>query len=187
MIGLLIGKPLVDNNKLLVLIQGVGYQVNVGNTVLSGASQKEEITLYIHTHVREDALELYGFATAQEKDLFLLLREVSGVGPKTALSIADYGSDHIVEAVQTANVSFFTKIPRVGKKMAQKIIIELKSKLGSLKELKIGGLNEHEQMIVDAVTALGFDEQRIYEVLETVEIKDLAVEGAIKIVLKSIK
>lgn len=197
MIGFLSGEPKLDGNKLLVVVNGVGYEVFVGQHVLTKAASlaagtavstaPTTISLYVHTHVREDALELFGFENRTDKDLFLLLLSVSGIGPKTALLIADQGSQSITEAVQNANVSFFTKLPRVGKKVAQKIIIELKSKLGSLKELKIGGLPEHEQTIADAVMALGFDEQQILEVLEKEDVSELPVAEGIKVLLKQLR
>lgn len=187
MIGYLSGKPQLDGNKLLMLVNGVGYEVYVGQHLLSKAGNAETLSLHIHTHVREDALELFGFESSADKDLFLLLLSVSGIGPKTALLIADQGAPAITEAVQNANVSFFSKLPRVGKKVAQKIIIELKSKLGSLKELKIGGLSEHDQTIVDAVVALGFDEQDVLEALEKAEVSELSVEAAIKVLLKQLQ
>jgi Holliday junction DNA helicase RuvA len=187
MISLLIGKPYVELNKLTVLVGGVGYEVYTGNKILSQAATLSEITLFIHTHVREDALELFGFSSATERNLFLLLLSVSGIGPKTALMIANQGVEQITTAVQQANVTFFTKIPRVGKKMGQKIIIDLKSRLGSLKELKIGGFSEHEQMIVDAVVALGFDEQRVYELMEGQAFSEVSAEDAIKKLLKELK
>jgi Holliday junction DNA helicase RuvA len=188
MIGFLSGQPYIDNSKLLIVVNGVGYEVYVGQRVLAQAHHKSDssISLYIHTHVREDALELFGFEEKADKDLFLLLLSVSGIGPKTALLIADQGALAITDAVQNANVTFFTKLPRVGKKVAQKIIIELKSKLGSLKELKIGGLSEHDQTIVDAVLALGFDEQHVLEVIEKINLTDLTIEAAVKKVLKSL-
>lgn len=187
MIAFLSGKPVIDGNKLIVLVGGVGYEVYVGSKVLAAANLESEVNLFIHTHVREESLELFGFSSAQDKNLFLLLLSVSGIGPKTALQIADQGSEKITSAVQNAQVSFFTSIPRVGKKMAQKIIIELKSKLGSLKELKIGGLSDHEQMIVDAVVALGFEEQQVYEKLEGKDFSDLAIEVAIKQVIQTLR
>ncbi len=189
MIGFLSGIPQIDGTKLLLLVNGVGYEVYVGQRLLaqSAGLQNQTLSLYIHTHVREDALELFGFSSSADKELFLLLLSVSGIGPKTALLIADQGAPAITDAVQNANVSFFTKLPRVGKKVAQKIIIELKSKLGSLKELKIGGLSEHDQMVVDAVMALGFDEQLILETIEKAEISELSVEAGIKVLLKQLQ
>lgn len=187
MIGLLTGTPKLEANQLIILVGGVGYLVHVGSSVLSTVAQRTEVTLFIHTHVREQAIELFGFSSAEAKKLFLLLMDVSGVGPKTALAIADAGSDNIVEAVQKANVTFFTKIPRVGKKLAQKIIIELKSKLGSLEELNIGGMGEDEQLIFDAVLALGFSEYDVQQALRTVPITELSPEASIKAVLKQLQ
>lgn len=186
MIAFLSGKPIYDGNKLIILVNGVGYEVYVGQKLLSQGPQTEVLNLYIHTHVREDALELFGFANAQDRNLFLLLLGVSGIGPKTALLIADQGADAITNAVQQATVTFFTKIPRVGKKMGQKIIIDLKSKLGSLKELKISGLSEHEQMIAEAVVALGFDEQRVAELMDGGSFAEMPAEEAIKKLLKEL-
>ncbi|HYD35482.1 MAG TPA: Holliday junction branch migration protein RuvA [Vitreimonas sp.] len=158
MISYLIGKPLLQVDKLIVLVNGVGYGVIAPTAVLAKASTVEEVSLHIYTHVREDAIELYGFNEIQEKELFLLLLSVSGVGPKTAINIVDIGAEKIIHAVQTAEVSVFAAVPRVGKKLAQKIIIELKSKLGSLQELSLGPRNPQEQEIVDALVALGFVE-----------------------------
>lgn len=187
MIGFLRGKPMLDGAHLIMDVQGVGYQVNVSTTVLSTATQKQELELFVHTHVRENAIELFGFTSAQARDLFLLLLDVSGVGPKTALAIADAGSDQIVEAVQKANVAFFTKIPRVGKKLAQKIIIELKSKLGSLQELNIASLSPEEQLVVDAVVSLGFSETDVQQALQGIALDELSSAEAIKQVLKKLK
>lgn len=187
MIGYLRGIPKLDGTHLLVDVHGVGYLVYVGTSCLSAASQMEEIELYIHTHVREQSLELFGFQTAAARDLFLLLIDVSGVGPKTALAIADTGSDKIVEAVQNANVSFFTKVPRVGKKLAQKIIIELKSKLGSLKELNIATLSPELQIVVDAVTALGFSEEDAQQAVQELDLAELDTAAAVKAVLKQLQ
>jgi Holliday junction DNA helicase RuvA len=187
MIGFLSGKPQLYGNKVLIIVNGVGYEVYVGQRVLSKVGTLADIALYIHTHVREDALELFGFESSADKELFLLLLSVSGIGPKTALLIADQGAAAITDAVQNATVSFFTKLPRVGKKVAQKIIIELKSKLGSLKELKIGGLSEHDQMIADAVIALGFDEQAVLEAIEKAPVSEMTVEAAVKVLLRQLQ
>ncbi len=186
MIGLLIGKPLVSTTGLIVLCNGVGYQVQVGAKTLAAAAQQPEVTLFIYTHVREESLDLYGFRTEEEKRLFLLLLAVSGVGPKTALGIADEGAEKISAAVQNAEVSFFTKLPRVGKKLAQKIIIELKSKLGGLKELELGGFDEKTQALLDAVTSLGFEETVVIDRIRELDMSTLTESQAVSQILKQL-
>lgn len=187
MIGMLTGKPLITARSFMMICGGVGYAVQVGSTVVGKASTQPELTLFVYTHVREEALELYGFLTEEEKDLFMLLLAVSGVGPKTALTIADAGAEKISAAVQNAEVNFFTKIPRVGKKLAQKIIIDLKSKLGGLKELQLASFDDHTQVIVDAVVSLGFEEEAVGEVVRSIDLNDKSEATAIKEVLQKLK
>ena len=180
MIGFLQGTPKIIGTQLIVMVQGVGYEVSVSSHILASALQDNIIELYIYTHVKEDALELFGFSSPEEKHLFTLLLDVSGVGPRTALAISDQGPESIIMAVQQADISFFTKIPRVGKKMAQKIIIDLKGKLGSLKELQLGPTSTKEQEIISALTGLGFDENHVLEELRAGDYSELALESVIK-------
>lgn len=187
MIGFLSGQPRVVGQSLLLLVGGVGYDVKVGSSVLSQAANRSEdqpLELFVHTHVREEALELYGFLTMEEKDLFGLLLAVSGVGPKTALHITDRGSMALVTAVQTADVAYFTAIPRVGKKVAQKIIIELKSKLGSLQELSLASDSAHRQDVRAALVSLGFSEREIERGLQMPTLDELTLESAVTAVIK---
>jgi Holliday junction DNA helicase RuvA len=178
MIALLSGKPVVQQDQVIMMVHGVGYGVAVGAKTLGDLSGKPEATLYIYTHVREDALELFGFAQLEEKELFKQLMSVSGVGPRTALGIVDFGAQRVVQAIQTADVSLFTSVPRVGKKVAQKIIIDLKSKLGSLQELNLGPRSPLEQDVSDALAVLGFSDteiQRGLSVVADTEETDVAV------------
>ena len=165
MIGFLSGKVQKLNDGLLLHTHGVGYRVEVGESLLKTLAQDEPASLFIYTHVKEDALKLFGFATEQDLFLFELVLSVSGVGPKIALTIVDVGADRLIRAVQNAEVGFFSAIPRVGKKLAQKIIIELKSKLGGLKELELGPLSDKEQDVLEGLKSLGFAEESIQQVL----------------------
>lgn len=184
MIAQLTGKPIINNDQLILDVNGVGYGVLVGGKTLAKLQGQSFVTLSIYTHVREDAIELFGFLDAADKRLFELLLAVNGVGPRTALNISQLGAANITEAVQQANVSFFTKISRVGKKLAQKIIIDLKSKLGSLKELELGGITDPKQKdVVEALLALGFDEQEVYRKLEKLDLNQ-PIEKVIKQALK---
>ena len=183
MIGYLKGKPIILNESVLIVINGVGYKVEVG-AYSKTQFKNDEVELYIHTYVKEDRFELYGFLTPQQLKLFKLMIDISGVGPKTAIEIVDRNPDKIVEAVQNAQVSFFQSIPRIGKKIAQKIILELKPKLGSLKELSLGPRSSKEQDIFETLSALGYEENTIEEALRDLDLEEITVEEAVKLILK---
>lgn len=137
-----------------------------------------EASLFIHSHIKEDAFELYGFLTEEEKLLFLRLIDVDGVGPKTALSIMDRGVTEIVSAVRAANTSFFQSIPRVGKKSAQKIIIELKSKLGG-EELSLTEPVGKAKEAIEALVGLGFSDSESKKVIETMDVEATRLEDLV--------
>lgn len=170
MIGLLTGTVVLLGQEVIIDVGGVGYQVAVSPTTQAKITNGQTATLFIYTHVKEDSLELFGFLDVADKRLFQLLLGVSGVGPRTALAISDLGASSIIAAVQEANVTRFSAVPRVGKKLAQKIIIELKSKLGSLQELELGGVTDPaQQEVLAALISLGFEEQSIYRVLKELD------------------
>jgi holliday junction DNA helicase RuvA len=158
MIGLLRGTYKETSDQyILVDITGVGYAVFVPTTLRSRIKPDTEITLFVSTQVKEDAIELYGFARQEEKQLFELLRSVSGIGPKTSLAIVGHGVSQVETAITTADVEFFSGIPRIGKKNAQKIIIELKNKLGGIGELNLKDQpTGQRQEILEALTNMGF-------------------------------
>lgn len=185
MIAYLRGTTIVKTDHLIVLTGGVGYLVYVGQKLLHNlTSSGQAVELYIHSHIKEDRFELYGFRTEEELHIFKLLLAISGVGPKTALAIADAGPNSLIEAVQQAQTSFFTSLPRVGKKLAQKIIIELKPKLGSLTELNLSTLSPQAQDVMDALLGLGFEENAIQNALATLDIEAMELQAAIKAAIK---
>src|SRR3989344_6793479 len=108
-------------DRMILMVNGIGYVVYPPNELLSTIKLGETLEVYIHTHVREDSLQLFGFATSRELELFELLLGVSGIGPKTALAIVNRGADQVYQALSGADVTFFTTIPRLGTKNAQKI------------------------------------------------------------------
>jgi len=150
-------------DRIVLLVRGVGYGVAVGDRVKSQTKLGEELAVYVYTHVRDDVLDLYGFTKQEELELFQLLLQVSGVGPKSALLILDRGVEVVKQAIIKADTGFFTTIPRIGKKNAQKIIIELKSKLGSLEELDLSQVSGETQEVVEALQAVGFSRQEATE------------------------
>lgn len=185
MIGYLKGKPLVMGEHLLLLVGGVGYRVHVSGKIFAKVALEAETELFIYTHVREDVLELFGFTSSGDQQMFELLLSVSGVGPRTALHIMDYGAETIIQAVQNADVSIFSAVPRVGKKLAQKIIIDLKSKLGSVRDLKLGPSSPQEQEVIQALEALGFSSTDIYQALSGVDLTaDLPTSELLKQAMK---
>lgn len=161
MIGYLKGMLLHRHDPLILVdVGGVGYKVHASQDVLQKYQTGQEMDVYIHTHVREDALELYGFLDEASLALFEQLISVSGIGPKTAIGVFTLGKrEEIMGAIRKADVDFFTGVPRLGKKNAQKLIIELKNKLGSVEELDLG---EGESDAVTALIGFGFslDEAR---------------------------
>lgn len=159
-----------SGDRVVVLVNGVGYGVHVSPKLIQSSfcNLNSAIDLHIHTHVREDCLDLFGFATAQEMQIFELLISVSGVGPKTALSILNFSVKEIEKAISQADVDFFTKIPRIGKKNAQKIIIELKSKLPSLKDLDLTE-GEGESELAQTLRAMGYTPAEIKLALQELE------------------
>lgn len=186
MIGRLTGKPDVSGSLLVMDVHGVGYELQVGLHTLSSVSGKDIATVEVSTIVRQDSFQLFGFRTTEEKQLFTLLLSVSGVGPRTALAIVDRGVGAVVGAVQQADVSFFTSIPRLGKKNAQKIIIELKSKLGAGTDLNLGGDTLLQSEAGQALQALGYDEQSIVQVLAQIPLSEMSAQAAVKQALKVI-
>lgn len=185
MIGFLTGTVQKLTNSVILHVNGVGYRVEIGHSLMNSLQHDQTSSLFIYTHVREDALKLFGFASEQDLSLFELVLSVSGVGPKTALALVDAGTNRLVSAVQNANVSFFKSIPRVGKKLAQKIIIELKSKLGGLKELELGPLSDNERDVLEGLKNLGFDENHIQQVLNDMD-RTQSVEKMLKEAVKKL-
>jgi Holliday junction DNA helicase RuvA len=137
MIGSLRGKLIYKKpDYILVEVRGVGYQVNVSfNTLSILPEEDEDIFIHIYTHVREDTLQLYGFASGDEKKIFITLLGITGIGPKMALNILS-GITHneLLHAIETEDVAYLCRIPGLGKKTAHRLILELKGKLPSLKE-----------------------------------------------------
>lgn len=187
MIGFLSGiVELRDDPSVILNVSGVGYKVLVPPTIFSSDNlEGQPLKVYTYTHVREDTLELYGFLSRRDLKLFEMLLSVSGIGPKTALGIFALGDADIIEsAIASGNVDFFGAVPRLGKKGAQKIIIELKNKLGSKVELDLSEKDAKENKdVIDALKSLGFSPKEAAEVLKQMP-KDLSQEEKIRTALR---
>jgi holliday junction DNA helicase RuvA len=171
---------------VIVDVNGVGYKVLVPITVLARINALgDSIKLYTHTHVREDVLELYGFSDPSDLKLFEYLISVSGVGCRTASGIFSVGTrSEIIQAIVANDVAFFTSVPRLGKKNAQKIIIELKNKIGGGDDLDLSADSQENNEIVAALKTFGFDPKESQEAIRALAGKGETVEEKIRLALK---
>lgn len=178
MIALLTGRLAFKAPTHLALdVQGVGYEVFIPLSTYYSLPNVDEITtLSIHTHVREDAIQLFGFLTRQEKDAFLLLTTVSGIGPKSALGILSaLPVMDLVSAVQSGDVEKLESVPGIGKKTAGRLVLELKEKvvklhpgLGHAIETRSGRQEAAADDALSALTNLGYRAQDAKEALKEV-------------------
>lgn len=183
MIGSIKGKIILKKDKwLIVETGGVGYKVSVSPDLLSKAKKiSEEISLWIHTHVREDTLDLYGFLDYKELEFFEMLINVSGIGPKGALAILGITSiETLRKAIGTGDTSYLTKISGIGRKTAEKIVIELRDKIG---EEKTGSSLQGELDALEALKSLGYSQNEAREALKNVS-SDTDTNKKIKEALK---
>jgi Holliday junction DNA helicase RuvA len=178
---------LIENDYVGIDVQGVGYQVYVVNPY----QFEEGISAVVYTHhvVREDAALLYGFAKKEERDLFRSLLAVSGVGPKAALGILSAGSpSQIVAAIQSENITFLTKLPGIGKKTAARLILDLKDKLAHwlpvFEDTPKVQAPDDRQIVIDALTALGYDEKEANQLVEQSFVENQSVEAWIRAALR---
>lgn len=187
MISFLSGKFIgTVSTKTIINVRGVGYGVYIPENDLAKLTKEKKIELFIYTHVRQDTLDLYGFLKKEQLELFKLLLSVSGVGPKSALLVVSRGVESIKQAISKADVSFFTTIPRLGKKSAQRIIIDLKSKLGGLKELELGEEGGETQEAIEALKVLGFSKAEAIKALQKMPEDMTSLEQKINWALKGL-
>jgi Holliday junction DNA helicase RuvA len=138
------GRPAGAGADWLVLdVGGVGYRLSVTPRAVQKANAAPEVALETHLHVREDALQLYGFADVAERELFELLLAVNGVGPKVALAIVSgYSPSELRRAIVREDAALFETIPGIGRKTAQRVVLELKEKIAPLAAVPSGGAGE---------------------------------------------
>ena len=180
MIGRLRG-TLVDKSGSSVLVDvcGVGYVVAVTpRTLISLPSVGEEAVLHTHLHVREDQLSLFGFATTADKDLFAMLLGVSGVGPKVGLAIlATMTPDQLRMAVVSGDIAALTAVPGIGKRSAEKLMVELRPKMDA--SLEASSASGPMSEVREALASLGYAPDEIRDTLAALS-HDLPVEDMLK-------
>src|SRR5271170_2019039 len=172
MIGLLRGKLIEKRpNQALVDVGGVGYQVQIPLSTFAGLGMLHaEAILLIHTHVREDQFSLFGFFTAREKHCFELLISASGVGPSLALKIlSGMGIEELVPAIRKGDLAQLVRIPGVGRKTAERMVVELRDKLAAVDVREAGKPATRSQLESDVASALvnlGYDERSVERAIE---------------------
>jgi Holliday junction DNA helicase RuvA len=178
----------IGNDRMVINVNGVGFKVSVPTSVLSeGGVIGREIKLFTHLHVREDEMTLYGFAAPEDLRLFDILLTVSGLGPRTALAmLSAMGADQITLAIASASTEMLTSIPGIGRKTADRIILELKDKVGAFVTVTPAGRVAQENTdVLSALTSLGYS---VAEAARAIAIipsgKKLSVEDRIKLALQ---
>ena len=189
MIGKLSG-TLGDKNPPQVLVDcnGVGYQVDVPmSTFYNLPAVGEKVSLLTHFVVREDAQILYGFGSASEREAFRLLIKISGVGPRTALSVLSGMSVNDIALAVTAQESGrLMKVPGIGKKTAERLLLELKGKFGAdLGQAALGATSGNQADILQALIALGYSDREAAAALKALP-QDVEVGEGIKLALKAL-
>ena len=188
MIGRLTG-TLSDKNppELLLDCHGVGYEVNVPmSTFFNLPAVGERLTLLTHFVVREDAQVLYGFGTAAERAAFRQLIKISGVGPRTALAVLSGMSvAELAQAVTAQQAGRLVKVPGIGKKTAERLLLELKGKLGADLGTAAGAAGDAHGDITQALLALGYSEKEAAAASRALP-QDVGVSEGIKLALKAL-
>ncbi|MBB3195906.1 Holliday junction branch migration protein RuvA [Roseateles terrae] len=171
--------------QILIDVQGVGYEVDVPmSTFFNLPALGERASLLTHLSIREDAHVLFGFLTAEERNTFRLLIKISGVGPKMALSLlSGLSVPELAQAVSRQEAGRLVKVPGIGKKTAERLLLELKGKLGPDLAQPVTVANDAQADILQALVALGYSEKEAVAALKTLP-PDVSVSDGIKLAMK---
>jgi Holliday junction DNA helicase RuvA len=190
MIGQLRGKLTERRpNQVMLDVAGVGYLVQIPLSTFSVlAALNSDVTLLIHTHVREDQFTLYGFLTAREKQIFELLLTVSGVGPSLALKIlSGMRISELLPAIRNSDLALLERIPGIGRKTAERIVVELRDKAAALEPPEAGkpaARSPLESDVASALLNLGFEARSVDRTLEQIR-KSGAAENDFNALLRA--
>ena len=180
-------------NKITLENNGIGYEINVSNQTLDAITfENEPVRIYTYLNVKEDEMSLYGFLSNEEKDMFLKLLTVGGIGPKMALGIlSEITITGLMNAITSEDLKRLCKVKGLGKKTAERLILELKDKINPLEALALGKDEEanmlDENIINDAIATLvglGVSKNEAYRMVKEVATKDMSLEQIITNVLK---
>ena len=177
---------------IVVETAGIGYLLHVANPYAYSGKMNQEVQVYLHQVVREDADLLYGFATEEEKQLFLNLISVSGIGPVSALAIiAADDNAGLVQAIESKNITYLTKFPKIGKKTAQQMVLDLEGKINldledapAQSKAKVAEENQSLEEAMEAMLALGYKATELKKIKKFFEGTSDTAENYIKSALK---
>jgi holliday junction DNA helicase RuvA len=167
----------IRGNTLTLLVGGVGYQVHISPYTHGKLAVAESASLYIHTHVREEAIQLYGFLEQPELEMFELLISISGIGPKVGLSILAIADPKTIRtAIVNRDPSILTSVSGVGKKTAERVIIELQNKVSDV-DIHDSSTALADQEAIEALTALGYNVSQARDALKAVpaDVTDISI------------
>jgi Holliday junction DNA helicase RuvA len=191
MISYLKGNIIYKNNSYLILdVAGVGYGIFLSEKLLQEVKINSEGIFYIHQHVREDALDLYGFKNAEDLELFGMLLSVSGIGPKSALGVLSIAtSQEVIQSIARGDSALLTKVSGIGQKTAERLVLELKNKI-----IKLGGqsLDDFGSAAtgsdeIDALMSLGYSLLEAREALRAVSPEIVESGARVKEALKNMR
>lgn len=178
----------ISKDSMIVNVNGIGFKLSVPTSVLSELGVVgREIKLYTHMHVREDDLSLYGFGSLDELRLFETLISVSGLGPKTAMGmLSAMSADQLAMAIASGSVEMLTTIPGIGKKTADRLILELKDKVGGVMiSTPAGRATQENADVVTALVSLGYTAQETARAVNALPTgQKLKLEEKIKLALQ---
>ncbi len=192
MIARLKGKIISKHPTAIVIdVHGVGFEVNITTTTFESLGDSDEISLYTYLSVREDSLTLYGFSTNAEKEMFKLLIGISGIGPKLAQSIlSGIQIEELKNAISEGNISRIIAVPGIGRKTAERLLVELRDKVEKVEE--VAGTTEPFPSVrsdaVSALVSLGYNQKQAEKIVRgilTVE-SEISIEDLIRKALGSI-
>ena len=172
MIGSIKGKIILQKDKFVIVEQsGIGYKIALSPSTKERINpKKDEVFFWTHLHIKEDAQDLYGFLEYDELEFFEMLIGVSGIGPKGALGILGIASiETLKRAITTSDIAYLTKISGIGKKTAEKIIIELRDKMQNKNTEEMSGTSlQGELDVLEALKSLGYSQNEAREALKKV-------------------
>lgn len=178
----------IGNRFLIVDVSGVGYKLFVTNEAISLSKVEESIKLWVHTAVRENSIDLYGFLDVEELSFFEMLLDVSGIGPRSALSTLSVAPvSTLRKAIASGDTTYLNKVSGIGRKTAEKIIIELKDKLKEYEgDIATSQVMQEERDILEALRTLGYSQDEAREAIKKIPSNMTEMNNRLKEALKII-